>query len=124
MRKRSVARFFCYSLRHKFYQSKAAASTVFLSEQRVHRKEPRQTKNPSTLKKLWTDLLFHATMRLDRVSIAITGDDEVGTSGKGGGSMKIDLKPLKRVAKRLSKVDWKFWLEVGTFLATLYGALK
>ena len=38
--------------------------------------------------------------------------------------MKIDLKPLKRVAKRLSKIDRKFRLEVGTFIATLYGALK
>ena len=36
-------------------------------------------------------------------------------------AVKINLRTLK---KELSKIDWNFWLQVGTFLATLYGALK
>ncbi len=57
--------------------------------------------------------------------------DEVGTSDKGGGSMKIGSKrfdltiSFKLTLKcDLAKADWTFLLQVGTFLATLYGALK
>ena len=38
--------------------------------------------------------------------------------------MKIDSKTLRNIKKKLSKIDWNFWLNVGTFLATLWGALK
>lgn len=38
--------------------------------------------------------------------------------------MKIGLKTVDRIAKKLSRIDWNFWLSVGTFLATLYGAIK
>ena len=37
--------------------------------------------------------------------------------------MKIVLKQIIRKIGR-AKIDWNFWLQVGTFLATLYGALK
>ena len=50
--------------------------------------------------------------------------DEVGTSDKGGGSMKIELKTLNQIKKELSKIDWDFWLRVGTFLAAVWNALK
>ena len=70
-----------------------------------------------TLKKVWTDFSFHATIR------SIKTIDEVGTSEQGGGSMKIVLKQIIRKIGR-AKIDWNFWLQVGTFLATLYGALK
>ena len=38
--------------------------------------------------------------------------------------MKIDSKTLRNIKKKLSKIDWNFRLNVGTFLATLWGALK
>ena len=38
--------------------------------------------------------------------------------------MKIDSETLNRIKKELSKIDWNFWLQVGTFLVTLYSAVK
>ena len=37
--------------------------------------------------------------------------------------VKIDFDKFVREIKRI-KIDWNFRLQVGTFLATLYGALK
>ena len=37
--------------------------------------------------------------------------------------VKVELKKFVRKIKR-ANIDWNFWLNVGTFLATLRGALK
>ena len=37
--------------------------------------------------------------------------------------MKINLKKIVRKID-LSKIDWDFWLRVGTFLAAVWNALK
>ena len=37
--------------------------------------------------------------------------------------VKVDLKTIVRKIGR-AKIDWNFWLNVGTFLATLWSALK
>lgn len=57
--------------------------------------------------------------------------DDVGTSVKEVVVMKIGWKRFELKVKLqltikidLKKIDWNFWLSVGTFLATLYGALK
>ena len=37
--------------------------------------------------------------------------------------MKVVLKQIVRKIGQ-ANIDWNFWLNVGTFLATLYSALK
>ena len=39
-------------------------------------------------------------------------------------TIKINRKTIKRIKIALKNVDWDFWLKFGTFLATLWGALK
>ena len=57
--------------------------------------------------------------------------DEVGTSDKGGGSMKIGSKKFELTINLkltltidLKNPDWNFLINLGTFLATLWGVLK
>ena len=71
---------------------------------------------------MWADFSFHATILLNRGATANNGRPvKSAPPNKEVVAIKINLKKLK---KELSKIDWNFRLQVGTFLATLYGALK
>ena len=70
------------------------------------------------MKNSWTIFLFRATIRPNhgRSMRSAPPVKEVV-------AVKIGLKAIVRKIGR-AKIDWNFWLQVGTFLATLYGALK
>ena len=78
------------------------------------------------MKKSWTIFLFHATIRPNhgRSMRSAPPVKEVVAMKIGSKKFKLTINLQLTLKVDLRHADWNFLINLGTFLATLYGVLK